>query len=88
MTKLLQLKKGRHREADMQMKAFADKFEDTLAASLPLLSLHHADVPQGLLGAKDKLALAYQRAVCTAMKRDQDDLRSSVDKPAQLKDLE
>ena len=70
------------------MKAFADKFEDTLAASLPLLSLHHADVPQGLLGAKDKLALAYQRAVCTAMKRDQDDLRSSVDKPAQLEDLE
>ena len=72
----------------MQMKAFADKFEETLAASLPSLSLHHADVPLGLLGASDKQALAHQRAVRTAMKRDQDDLRSSVDKPATLNDLE
>ena len=67
----------------MQMKAFADKFESTLAASLPSLSLHHADVPLGLLGDNDKQALAHQRAVRTAMKRDQDDLRSSVDKPAE-----
>ena len=72
----------------MQIKAFADKFEETLAASLPSLSLHHADVPLGLLGASDKLALAHQRAVRTTMKRDQDDLRSSVDKPANLNDLE
>ena len=72
----------------MQMKAFADKFAETLAASLPSLSLHHADVPLGLLGANDKLALAHQRAVRTAMKRDQDDLRSSVDKPSNLNDLE
>ena len=72
----------------MQMKAFADKFESTLAASLPSLSLHHADVPLGLLGANDKQALAHQRAVRTAMKRDQHDLRSSVEKPATLNDLE
>ena len=31
-------KKGRHREADMQMKAFAEKFGSSLAATLPSLS--------------------------------------------------
>ena len=72
----------------MQMKAFAHKLESTLAAPLPSLSLHHAVMPLGLLGADDKQALAHQRAVRTAMKKDQDDLRSSVEKPAKLDDLE
>ena len=31
-------KTGRHREADMQMKAFADKFASTLTATMPPLS--------------------------------------------------
>ena len=31
-------KKGRHREADMQMKMFADKLESTLSSSLPALA--------------------------------------------------
>ena len=71
----------------MQMKAFDDKFAETLAASPSSLSLYHADLQLELLGTNDKLALAHQRAVRTAMKRDQDDLRSSVDKPANLNDL-
>ena len=44
-------KKGRHREADMQMKAFADKFGSTLTATRPPLSYEHIEEPPRLLGA-------------------------------------
>ena len=73
-------KKGRHREADMQMQMFADKFESTLSLSLPALALEHRDKALGLRGTNKKQAIAHQRAVRTAMKKDQDDLRSSVAK--------
>ena len=33
--------KGRHREADLQIKAFANKFEASLNASLPQLAPEH-----------------------------------------------
>ena len=72
----------------MQMKAFADKFESTLTATLPAISPHHSDVALGLLGINAKEALTYQRAVRRAMKKDQDDLRRGVDKPANPDDLQ
>ena len=81
-------KKGRHREIDMHMKAFADKFGSTLGASLPALSRQHIDEPPRLLGPNKLAALAHQRAVRSAMKKDQEDLRSSVDTPAKQEDLE
>jgi len=81
-------KKGRHREADVQMKAFAEKFGSTLAAAMPPLSHEHADAPPRLLGASASEALAHQRAVRQAMKKDQADLRSSVHTPAKQEDLE
>ena len=81
-------KKGRHREAHMQMKAFAAKFESALAAALPPLSCEHADAPPRLLGANAQEALAHQQAVRNAMKKDQEDLRSSVDTPTNQEDLE
>ena len=43
-------KKGRHREADMQMKAFADKFGSALTATLPPLPYEHVEEPPRLLG--------------------------------------
>ena len=79
-------KKGRHREADMQMKSFAEKFASTLNASMPRLSYAQADASPKLLGANAKAALAHQTAVRSAMKKDQEDLRSSVDTPAKQED--
>ena len=61
-------KKGRHREADMQMKAFAEKFESALNATLPPLSSENADAPPKLLGGNAKEALARQQAARNAMK--------------------
>ena len=81
-------KKGRHRDTDMQMKMFADKFHDILSSSLPVLALNHKDKVLGLLGTNRKQAIAHQRAVRTAMKKDQDDLRSSVAKPDTSDNLE
>ena len=45
-------KKGRHREADTQMKAFADKFGYSLTVSLPSLSNQHTEARPRLLGPK------------------------------------
>ena len=81
-------KKGRHREADMQMKAFAAKFESALAAALPALSSEHADAPPRLLGANVQQALAHQQAARNAMKKDHDDLRSNLETAAKEQDLE
>ena len=81
-------KKGRHREADTQMKAFADKFGASLAATLPPRSHQHTEAPPRWLGPNAKSALAHQRAVRKAMKKDQADLRSGVDRNAKQDDLE
>ena len=72
----------------MQMTAFAAKFESILAAALPPLSNEHAHAPPRLLGDNPLEALAHQQAVRNAMKKDQEDLRSSVDTPARQQDLE
>ena len=72
-------KKGRHREADLQMKAFANKFEASLNASLPQLSPNRADPPPRLLGSNTKQALAHQQAVRNAMRKDQEDLRDVME---------
>ena len=59
-------KKGRHREADMQMKTFADKFGANLAATLPSISRQHVGAPSRLLGTNKrqvKAAIEHQRAV-------------------------
>ena len=56
-------KPGRHREADLQMKLFAKKFESTLNASMPRLAYAQADASPKLLGANAKAALAHQKAV-------------------------
>ena len=69
-------KKGRHREADMHMNMFADKFESTLSSSLPALALNHRDKALGLLGTNRKQAIAHQSAICMEMKKDQDDLEA------------
>ena len=70
-------KKGRHREADMQMKTFADRFGENLAATLPPISQQHVNADPRLLGS-DKwqvvAALAHQRAVRNDMKKEQEDL--------------
>ena len=62
-------KKGRHREADTQMKAFAEKFESALNATLPPLSSENADAPPKLLGGNAKEALARQQALRNAIKK-------------------
>ena len=68
-------------------KKFADKFGSTLGASLPALSRQHIDDPR-LLGPNKLAALAHQRAVRSAMKKDQKDLRSSMDTPAEQEYVE
>ena len=80
-------KKGRHREADMHMKSFAEKIASTLNASMPRLSYTQSDASPKLLGANAKAALAHQKAVRNAMDKDQEDLRSSVDTPAKQEDV-
>ena len=72
----------------MQMKAFADKFGSTLTATLPPLPCEQTEAPPRLLGANASEALAHQRAVRNAMKKDQADLRSSAEKNAKQDDLE
>ena len=84
-------KKGRHREVDMQMKAFADKFGANLAATLPSISQQHVDADPRFLGTDKRqavAALAHQRAVRNDMKKEQEDLRSSVDTPDKEGELE
>ena len=81
-------KKGRHREAHMHMKAFADKFGSTLTATLPPLSHQHSEMPPRLLGPNASEALAHQRTVRNAMRKDQTDLRSSVGTNAKQDDLQ
>ena len=72
----------------MQMKASADKFGSTLTATLPPLPYEHIEEPPRLLGANASEALVHQRTVRKAMKKDQADLRSSVDTNAKQDDLE
>ena len=60
-------KKGRHRDADTQMKAFADKFEERLTLPLPPLSSEHATARPKMLGVDPTQAIAYQQAVRNAM---------------------
>lgn len=54
---------------------------------MPRLSYAQADASPKLLGANAKAALAHQKAVRSAMKKDQEDLRSSVDTPAKQEDV-
>ena len=73
------------------MKTFADKFGEDLAATLPPISQQHINADPRLLGS-DKCqvvtALAHQRAVRNDMKKEQEDLRSNVDKPDTEQELE
>ena len=64
-------KKGRHREADMQMKAFTDKFGSSLSAILSSLSNQHTEARPSLLCPKASEAIEHQGAVRNAMRRDQ-----------------
>ncbi len=64
-------KKGRQREADVRMKAFADKFGSTLTATLPPLSHQLSEMPPRLLGPNASEALAHQPTVRNAMRKDQ-----------------
>ena len=63
----------------MQMKAFATKFQSARDLALPRLSSERADTAPRLLGANVREALAHQHVVRNAMKKDQNDLRSSLD---------
>ena len=73
-------KPGRQRDADMQMKAFADHIGEEFIAPLPPLSGEEAAARPGLLGVHPKHALAHQSAVKNAMKKDQEDLKADIQK--------
>ena len=75
-------KPGRHREGDVQMKSFVDKFGSVLDKTLPPISSQYAEVSPKLLGRNERQALDHQRAVRTAMKKDQEDLQDTVATPA------
>ena len=81
-------KKGRHHDADVQMKAFADTFEHLLISSLPPTPSEHRVRPPRLLGIDVKQSLSHQQAVRSAMRKDQADLRRSVEKPTEEHDIE
>ena len=60
---------------------------DVALKSMPRLSYAKADASPKLLGANAKAALAHQKAVRSAMEKDQEDLRSSVGTPAKQEDV-
>ena len=72
-------KKGRHRDADMQMKAFADRFRERLTAPLSSIGVAKPTDPK-MLGANPKQALVHCQAVRKAMKKEQRDLQADTEK--------
>ena len=81
-------KPGRHRDADMQMKSFAQTFAPWLARTMPKLPDEYTHASPRLLGANAKQALAHQQAVRTAMKKDQEDLQADISGAADEENLE
>ena len=73
-------KPGRHRDADMQMKAFADHFGEEFTAPLPPISAEEVTARPRLLGLHPAQAIAHQTAVRNAMKKDQEDLKAAKEK--------
>ena len=71
---------GRHREADVQMKAFADHFGEALTATLPPIPAENTTARPRLLGLHPTKALQHQRAVKNAMTKDQEDLKTDMQK--------
>jgi hypothetical protein len=67
---------GRHRDADMQMKAFADHFGEAFTAPLLPISAEEVTPRPRLLGLHPKQAIGHQTAVKNAMKKDQADLKA------------
>jgi hypothetical protein len=74
-------KPGRHRDADMQMKAFADHFGESLTEPLPPISAENLAARPRLLGRDPNKAMAHQTAVKNAMKKDQADLKEILRQP-------
>ena len=79
-------KPGRHREAHVQMKAFAEHFGESLTAPLPPLDTQNPVPMPGLLGRNPKCAIAHQREITRAMKKDQADLKESLKQPQSADD--
>ena len=60
---------GRHRDADTQMKMFADRFGDRLRAQIPTPASDPSMCAPPVLNSPLGEALAHQRAVRAAMKK-------------------
>ena len=56
-------KPGRHRDSDMQMKAFADHFGEAPTATLPPIPAENVTARPRLLGFHPKNTLEHQKAV-------------------------
>ena len=82
-------KKGRHRDSDMQMKAFFETYESDIATLLTKQKFTvRTDESPKLLHNDVGNALRHQAAVQKAMKRDQDDLKNNLDAAPDWNDLE
>ena len=81
-------KPGRHRDSDLQMKAFAARFGDRLSALLPALPTAETFESSHLLGGDATVALAHQQAVRSAMRTEQQDLKTNIQNAEDGKSLQ